>query len=416
MKQIEFRDKSPINTAQLKAIRPTRLRRLLETSTNLSSTLDHNQLVEIVVTSASDLTESESASLYRVEQTLKKIELSASTAKNLSDAERKPSLDNSLYGWILGNKQPLVLQNVQEELLEYSEINTLDYSNADSLMAVPLLTKESVIGVLLVKNKLGDGGFTEQDSVLLQMLASHAAAALENVRLFQQTDLIADFMHEFKTPLMALTTASEILAREDLIPFHQELLMMIQSETARLSRMAQDFLDLSRLESGRLQFDQQPVDLTVVTEDVVKLQMAQADKKDIHISIEVLGDVPLVFGDYDRLKQLLLNLTNNAIKYNRRGGLVKIRLHNLGQEVAIKVMDTGPGIAAENVPHLFERFYRVRDDEGFTEGAGLGLPIAKRIVENHGGRIEVSSMLGGGSTFTCYLPLFNNIENTLVPK
>jgi signal transduction histidine kinase len=223
-------------------------------------------------------------------------------------------------------------------------------------------------------------------------------------------------MHEFKTPLMALTTASEILAREDLIPFHQELLMMIQSETARLSRMAQDFLDLSRLESGRLQFDQQPVDLKVVAEDVIKLQKAQADKKEISMSIESLGAVPMVFGDYDRLKQLLLNLTNNAIKYNRRGGIVKIRLLKLGQEVAIKVMDTGPGIAAENLPHLFERYYRVRDDEGFTEGAGLGLPIAKRIVENHGGRIEVTSTLGGGSTFTCYLPKYNRIENTLVPK
>lgn len=413
---MEFRDQPPINTAQLKAIRPSRLRRLLETSRTLSSTLDHNSIVEIVVTSASDLLDSELASLYLVDQLSDQIELAASTEKNLPDEETDSSLEESIQEWVLENKQPIVMQNVQQELLEYSELNIIDTTDADSLMAVPLLTKDSVIGFLQVIKKFGDGYFTEQDSVLLQMLASHAAAAVENVRLFQQTDLIAEFMHEFRTPLMALTTASEILGREDLIPFHQELLTMIQSETARLSRMAQDFLDLSRLESGRFKFDQEPVDLTKIANDIVKLQKPEADKRDIHLSIEVLGDYPHVIGDQDRLKQVLLNLTNNAIKYNQEGGRVKIRLYTVEKEAAIKVMDTGPGISAENIPHLFDRFYRVHDDEGFADGAGLGLPIAKRIIENHGGRIEVTSMIGGGSTFTCYLPLANNSETASTPE
>ena len=411
MKQTEFRDQSPINTAQLKAIRPTRLRRLLETSTILSSTLDHHQIVEIVVGSAADLTDSELASLFLVDHSATIIELAASTIKSLPNDERERLLGKSVREWILENKQPIVQQDEGENSLTTTGEEFLDSPDAHSLLAVPLLTKDSVIGILQVINKLGDSIFTEQDSVLLQMLASHASSAIENVRLFQQTDLIADFMHEFKTPLMALTTASEIMAREDLDPFHQELLMMIQSETARLSRMAQDFLDLSRIESGRFQFEQEPVDLTKLAEDVVKLQRSQAEKKEIEVSIEVLGELPLIIGDCDRLKQVMLNLTNNAIKYNRQGGRVKIRLYEMDQEAVVKIMDTGPGIPPDSLPHLFERFYRERDDKGFSDGAGLGLAIAKRIMENHGGRIEVTSVLGGGSTFTCYFPVSNNADH-----
>ena len=410
MKQTEFRDQSPINTAQLKAIRPTRLRRLLETSTILSSTLDHQQIVEIVVTSAADLTDSELASLFLVDHSATIIELAASTIKSLPNDERERLLGKSVREWILENKQPVVQQDAGENSLTTIGEEFLDSPDAHSLMAVPLLTKDSVIGILQVVNKLEDNIFTEQDSVLLQMLASHASSAIENVRLFQQTDLIADFMHEFKTPLMALTTASEIMAREDLDPFHQELLMMIQSETARLSRMAQDFLDLSRIESGRFQFVKEPVDLTELAEDVVKLQRSQAEKKEIEVSIEVLGELPLTIGDCDRLKQVMLNLTNNAIKYNRQGGRVKIRLYEMDQEAVVKIIDTGPGIPSDSLPHLFERFYRERDNEGFSDGAGLGLAIAKRIMENHGGRIEVTSVLGGGSTFTCYFPVTNNAD------
>ena len=412
---MEFRNLSTINTGQLKALKPTRLRRLLETSTILSSTLDQQQIVEIVVKSAGDLTGSELAALFLVDHLSEKVELAATTGKNVLGDERETLVEKSVQEEILEKKRPIVLQNAHQDSLISPREKILEPSNINSLMAVPLLTKDSVIGVLQVTNKLEDELFTEQDIVLLQMLASHASSAIENVRLFQQTDLIAEFMHEFRTPLMALTTASEILGREDLIPFHQELLKMIQSETARLSRMAQDFLDLSRLESGRSQFDQEPVDLTAIAEDVVKLQSSQAEKREIEVSVEILGDLPSIIGDRDRLKQVLLNLTNNAIKYNRPGGRVKIRLYKNDQDVVVKVMDTGPGIAPDNLPHLFERFYRVRDNEGFSDGAGLGLSIAKRIVENHGGRIEVTSMLGAGSTFTCYLPVSNHADHNKGP-
>jgi len=240
---------------------------------------------------------------------------------------------------------------------------------------------------------------------LLQVLASLAAVAIDNNRLLQQTDLIAEFMHELKTPLMALTAASELLARDLLDEKQIELNEMIQRETMRLSKMAQDFLDLTRLESGRAQIARQPVDLAEVIVDVVRLQEPQAATRDIVVSVHADENLPAISGDYDRLRQVFLNLTSNAIKYNEEGGQVTINLCLQEEEFLVEITDTGPGIAEKNLPHLFDRFYRIPDSEGFTKGTGLGLSIAARILQEHGGRIEVQSELGTGSTFRCYLPL-----------
>ena len=168
--------------------------------------------------------------------------------------------------------------------------------------------------------------------------------------------------------------------------------------------MAQEFLDLARLESGRTNFVEEPVDLASVVSETVRLQESQAKARDIDIRTIIPADLPLVLGDSGRLKQVLVNLTSNAIKYNMEYGLVTIELKALNGGVAIEVSDNGPGIPEDNLSHLFERFYRVPDAEGFTEGTGLGLTITQRIIEEHGGRIEVKSVLGEGSTFCCYLP------------
>jgi signal transduction histidine kinase len=355
--------------------------------------LDQDTILDIVLSAAIDLTDTATASIFTYESSSNQIFLAASTSKELPENDHNPALEGSYQGWIIKNRQPLFIQDPKHFLPDYPEIEFFEYPEIENMIAVPLITKNQVIGILEVINKVGEGKINEQDNALLQVLASHAAAAVEHARLFQQTDLIADFMHEFKTPLMALTTASEILAREELIPFHMELLSMIQSETARLSRMAQDFLDLSRLESGRFHLNHEQVDLVELTEEVIKLQRPQIRKREINLKIEKFGTIVPVTGDQDRLKQVLLNLTGNAIKYNRIGGPITIQLEKVAGEMVIEITDTGPGIAEENIPHIFERFYRVRDEEGFTEGAGLGLPIAKRIIDNHGGRIEVYFLL-----------------------
>jgi signal transduction histidine kinase len=258
---------------------------------------------------------------------------------------------------------------------------------------------------LQVCDKQSEVSYDRQDVQLLKALASLTAIATDNHHLLQQTDMIAEFMHEIKTPLMALTAASELLARDSLDQKQVELIEMIQRETMRLSNMAQDFLDLTRLESGRAQLTREPVDIVEVIDDVVELQQPQAAARDITMSVQVDGDLPQVSGDYDRLRQVFLNLTSNAIKYNEDQGQVVITMRQYHDEIQVEIVDTGPGIADENLPHLFERFYRIPDSEGFTKGTGLGLSIAARLLRDHGGRIEVQSEPGQGSTFRCYLPL-----------
>jgi signal transduction histidine kinase len=386
-------------------VHPSHLRRMLVISATLSSTLDPKQLLETVVETATDLTETQAAAILLRDQMNGELYFAAATGRGSADQQKFGPLEKGIAGWIVESGHPVILDNVKRDARHYVDVDEDTLYVSQNMLGVPLTTKGQVIGALEAINKTGWEGYSYHDITLLQALASQAAVAIENARLFHQTDLIAEFMHELKTPLMALTAASEILGRENLPEKQKELLDMIQSETMRLSNMAQDFLDLARLESGRSQMAREPVDLVLLVNDVVRLQESQAGANNIRIVVNIIEELPVIVGDFNRLKQVLLNLASNAVKYNREGGLVTIDVRAVDEEVAIDIIDTGPGIASENLPHLFERFYRVRDGEGYSEGSGLGLAIAKRIMVEHGGRIEVQSEPGQGSTFSCFLPV-----------
>jgi signal transduction histidine kinase len=392
---------------QLEAIQRSRLQRLLEISTTISSTLDMKQLMDLVLDAVTDLTDCEAASILFVNKGSGQLHFAAASDRiNLDDKIAVP-IESSIAGWVIRHEKPLVLDDVREDGRHFAEIDKLTGFETRSVAAVPLSAKRGVIGALEAVNKAGSGHFEDQDLAMLQALAAQAAVSIENARLFQQTDLIAEFMHELKTPLMAITAAGEILTRDrkELSTKQQELLEMVERETAHLSRMAQEFLDLARLESGRTHMAHETVDLPSLLTDTVQQQKPQAANRNISIKTVIPADLPTIQGDSNRLKQVFVNLTNNAIKYSDDNGQILIELKALNGEVAIEVADTGPGILPENLPHLFERFYRVPDAEGFTEGTGLGLTIAQRIIEEHGGRIEVESEIGKGSLFRCYLPV-----------
>jgi signal transduction histidine kinase len=255
-------------------------------------------------------------------------------------------------------------------------------------------------------NKRDNGPYDTQDIVTLQALASQAAVAIDNARLFQQSDLVAEIMHELKTPLMSLTATIELLERPDLQPAQREqILRLIRQETQRMTRMTQELLDFARLESGRASFARERFDLKQLVSDVAMMQRPLAQDRLISFDVQ-LPDEPLFFmGDPGRFKQLLLNLTSNAIKYNCPEGRVTVGLAEANGQVVLTVTDTGNGIPAEAQERLFERFYRLPDSEGFAEGTGLGLSVVKKIVEEYGGRVEVDSQPGHGSTFRCLIPV-----------
>ena len=386
------------------------LARLLQISRRLSSTLRLAELLSLVMDVATELTQTETASILLVDGTTGHLHFAASTRGEVPKDIVVP-LDNSIAGWVVRHGRSLILDDVQTDERFYANVDENLEFVTRSMLAVPLITGQGVIGALEVINKQNDADYTSQDVALMEALASQSAVAIVNAHLFSQSDLIAEIMHELKTPLMAISAASELLTRPEFPQEkHGELVGMIKKESNRLSKMTKDFLDFSRLESGRMRLAREIVILQQIIEEVISISQTQAAARNIEIVLELAPDLPTtggktaVIGDADRLKQVLLNLVSNATKYNRENGRITISARSQASEVEISVADTGPGIDPEDIPHLFERFYRIPGSES-AEGSGLGLSVAQKIVEEHNGRIEVASTLGEGTTFTICLPV-----------
>ena len=224
-----------------------------------------------------------------------------------------------------------------------------------------------------------------------------------------QRRFISDVSHELRTPLTVIKGNLDVLREIDCID--HESFNSINDEVNRLTRMVNDLLYLAQAESGQLPLDEQEVALDTLLLEVYQQALTLA-KDRIRVEIEELDQVP-VRGDSDRLKQVLLNLVSNAVKYTPEGGEVKLRLWKDGQSGYFSVHDNGPGIKNEDLPHIFKRFYRTEKARTRSKdsGYGLGLAIADWIVENHRGEITVDTEPGEGTTFTVQLPLADSPES-----
>jgi len=227
---------------------------------------------------------------------------------------------------------------------------------------------------------------------------------LERVR----TDFAANVSHELKTPLTSIRGFVETLQAGaiDKPEMAHKFLNIIMMETERLTRLINDILSISKLESGNDEVATERIRLDKKAHDVCDMLEIHAQEKQVTINCPRSSEPVFIIGNPDRVEQLLINLTENAIKYNKPGGSVTVQVFANAQEANVTISDTGIGIAEENLPRLFERFYRV--DKGRSRqmgGTGLGLAIVKHIVRSMGGEIEVHSKLGEGTEFLITLPL-----------
>ncbi|HSH03006.1 MAG TPA: HAMP domain-containing sensor histidine kinase [Anaerolineae bacterium] len=395
---------SPVDWESTSDVSVAELQKIIDISMMLNSTLHLRDLLELALDASQTLTYSEAASILLMDKKTGELHFTAATGIEIPPGVIVP-LEGSIAGWVVRHEEPAVMSGA-EDSRHYTGVDMVIDNQTRSLLAVPLIIKGQVIGVLETINKFDDKAYTRHDLAILQVLAGQAAVAIENARLFEQSDLIGEIMHELKTPLMALTSASDLLAMPQLPQEKRsEIVSLLQQESKRLVKMTQDFLDLSRLESGRMHIAKEEVDLKQLIPTVAALQESQAKDRGITIVPEVAEDVPMVVGDNGRLRQVMLNLVSNAIKYNVPDGTITVRATYDDAFVRVAVIDTGKGISPESIPHLFERFYRVPDSEGYSEGSGLGLSITNKIVEEHGGRIEVESEVNVGTTMTIVLPL-----------
>jgi GAF domain-containing protein len=291
-----------------------------------------------------------------------------------------------------------------------------------SVLAVPLLREERILGALTVWRK-ESGNFSPEIVNLLQTFATQSALAIQNARLFREiedksrqieaanrhkSEFLANMSHELRTPLNAIIGFSEVLQEKlfgELNEKQSEYTDDILSSGRHLLSLINEILDLSKVEAGRMELEVSTFDLPTALENARTFVRERAVRHAITLDLSVderLGDF---VGDERKIKQILLNLLSNAVKFTPEGGRIGIKARQADGSVEISVSDTGIGIAPEDQPKIFEEFRQVGSDYTHkVEGTGLGLTLAKKFVELHGGRIWVESEVGKGSTFSFILP------------
>jgi signal transduction histidine kinase len=324
----------------------------------------------------------------------------------------------TILGEVLATAQTIYRPDISATS-PYVEEEALRAAGIHSRVLAPLLVGARVIGLLAI-GRTERNAFEPQEIELASLLGRLAASAVQNIRAFDSerrtvdelrrlSALRADFVslvsHELRSPMAAVIGAARTLQMRwrELQPDQREaFLALIGDETSRLAALIGDVLDTSRIEAGTFSYRFTDVDLgTLVVESVATAQVGQ---EEVPLHAEVPAGLPRVRGDAERLRQVLANLIDNAVKYSPAGQPVEVRVVPIDGVVHVSVNDRGPGIKADEQRLIFEKFGRVAGT-GSKPGTGLGLYIARSIAEAHGGELSVSSSPGRGATFTLSLPV-----------
>ena len=306
---------------------------------------------------------------------------------------------------------------------EYEQQEMAARAGFRSVLAVPMLQEGQVVGAIVVCREQ-PGAFDAKQVRLLQTFADQAVIAVQNVRLFREiqdksrqletanqhkSEFLANMSHELRTPLNAIIGFSEVLIERmfgELNEKQDDYLRDIFSSGKHLLSLINDILDLSKIEAGRMELDLGDFDIGTAIAGALTLVRERAQRHAITLAFSGGTELGSLHADQRKFKQILLNLLSNAVKFTPAGGSVTVRARLQGAALEVAVCDTGSGISPEDQQRLFEEFRQVgANSAGRAEGTGLGLALARRFVELHGGEIRVESALGQGSTFSFSLPL-----------
>jgi signal transduction histidine kinase len=287
----------------------------------------------------------------------------------------------------------------------------------ESYMAVPMRMGERVFGVLSFGMSGSARRFTPEDVTVAADLAQRAAAAIEHASLYAEAqrashlraEILAIVSHDLRNPLTTILTGAGMLLRE--VTAGRAVLKraeMIQRAAQRMNNLIEDLVDLGRIQSGQLTIERTSVDTEALLEETRDAFEEVARERSVKIEIDHPERLPRAHCDPKRVLQVLSNIVGNAVKLVPAAGRVTLRARATGDEVVLSVVDNGPGIAADELPHVFDRYWRGKNPK--YKGTGLGLSIAKGIVEAHGGRIWAESEVGVGSTFSFSLPVAQERE------
>jgi GAF domain-containing protein len=405
------------------------LKALGEVGQAVSSTLELQTVLSTIVGHAVQLSGTHSGVIYEYDEDKQEFDLRAShrMEEELVEAIRAAPIrqGEGATGRATITRAPVQVINLLEEReLGATRLRPIAARlGYRSVLAVPLLREERIMGALTVWRKEA-GSFSSEIVKLLQTFATQSALAIQNARLFREieekskqieaanrhkSEFLANMSHELRTPLNAIIGFSEVLGERmfgELNEKQAEYADDILSSGRHLLSLINEILDLSKVEAGRMELEVATFDLPLAIENARTFVRERAAKHGINLDVTVderLGDF---VGDERKIKQILLNLLSNAVKFTSEGGRIGINARQADGSVEISVTDTGIGIAPEDQPKIFEEFRQVGSDYAHkTEGTGLGLTLAKKFVELHGGRIWVESEVGKGSRFTFTLPI-----------
>jgi len=398
-----------------------------EVSRAVSSTLDVETVLNTIVSRASQLAGAAGCSIYEYDEGAEQFELRATHNYDAEfvEAIRATPLrkGEGLMGRAAEMREPIQIPDItQPGAYESSVRDTLIRFGYRAVLSVPLLREDQIIGSLSFTRK-EPGEFPPEVVDVLKTFATQSALAIQNARLFREiadksaqleaasrhkSELLANMSHELRTPLNAIIGFSEVLTERmfgELNEKQDEYLKDIHASGQHLLSLINDILDLSKIEAGRMELEADDFDLPSAIDNALILVRERATRRGITLRRTIDEQLGMLRGDERKVKQVLLNLLSNALKFTPEGGGIDVsaRLQDGAAEIA--VTDTGVGIAPEDQEAVFEEFRQVGSADKKVEGTGLGLALSRKFIELHGGRIWVKSQAGQGSTFTFTLPV-----------
>ena len=397
------------------------LARLLEVTRGLGTLVDLETYIRSIFSAAAELTGSESALLMEYDDSARELYYKFVPWFHREKINFvKVPLDESAAGWVFLHNKPLTIDDVTKDDRHYSKIDEMFGFVTHSLLGVPLLLHGKPVGVLEVINKT-DGNYTGDDISILEALASLAVIAMQNDLLEGNTissqsesrdldqlknEFIAITSHELRTPL-GLILGHATFLRELIGDEYEEQMDAIIRNAVRLKEIIESLSSVENHQTGNARIRQRRVSIARIIEDVSASFRDIAIQKGVALNVEVSrGDDLFVDADDSKTAIVLSNLVKNAVTFTNQGGYVIIRGERHPDFIKVTVEDNGVGIPAKDLPYVFERFYQVESHLTRKNGGmGLGLSVAKVMIELHDGQIWAESTEGIGSTFTCILPL-----------
>jgi signal transduction histidine kinase len=403
------------------------LERILELTRNLSSSVELEAYLQSILSAAAELTASETASIMEYNKVTKEFYFKfVPWFHREAVANAGVPLSGSVAGWIFSNVKPAIVNDAAKDERHYGKIDELTGFTTHSLLGVPLILRGKPVGVFEVFNKSAGENYSEEDVLVMEILASLSSIAIQNDQLEitvqssreealelnrLKNEFIAITSHELRTPLGLILGHSTFL-RELVDEEHHEQVDAIIRNATKLKEIIESLTSVDNYQTGSASLRQRKASIARIIEDVVSSFREMAAQKKVSIKVDLPGnDDLLVEVDASKIAIVLSNLVKNAITFTNEGGNINVRGEQQIAFVKVSVEDNGVGIPAKDLSLIFERFYQVESHLTRKHGGmGLGLSVAKVMIEMNGGRIWAESKEGAGSTFAFLLPVESKIE------